>query len=308
MDFVQKKDDPSTVNQLLSLIQDLQDEVSALNEENFYDTETASSSGLSHVPSQPSRIPSLRGMLSRDSGLPHFSRNSMGTSGNVFENLPAPERRSPSLPGIAMRHGEGLRGEPQSSTIPTPRFSRNLDAWNSVRHTGGTYFQNCTMEAPRFLISKLHFGKFPDPDDFRCWRANFKTEVCVSTSSPELAMSWINEVEMAGSIDDLMTSQSIEGQSFPAFEMLDARIASALRNIISSTSSRRIVSVEEQRAHKYNRFLRGRSIACLIHGHFQSTGAYDTAHGLSDLFSICLKDDDVQDFDSRWDQIKSGKK
>ena len=40
------------------------------------------------------------------------------------------------LPGIAMRHGEGLRREPQSSTIPTPRFSRNIDAWNSRHRTG----------------------------------------------------------------------------------------------------------------------------------------------------------------------------
>ena len=69
----------------------------------------------------------------------------MGTSGNVFESPPAPERIFPSLPGIAMTHGEGLRREPQSSTIPAPRFSRNLDAWNSTRGTGGTYSQNCTM-------------------------------------------------------------------------------------------------------------------------------------------------------------------
>ena len=63
-------------------------------------------------------------------------------------------------------------------------------------------------------------------------------------------------MEMAGSIDDRMTSQSIEGESFPDFEMLDARIASALRKIISSTSFRTRVSVEEQRAQKNNRFLR----------------------------------------------------
>ena len=41
----------------------------------------------------------------------------------------------------------------------------------------------------------------------------------------------------------------------------------------------------------------------MIYGHFQSTGAYDTAHGLSESFSICLQHDDVQDFDTRWDQI-----
>ena len=39
-------------------------------------------------------------------------------------------------------------------------------------------------------------GKFPDPDDFQRWRVNFKTEVCVGTSTPELTMSWMNEVEM----------------------------------------------------------------------------------------------------------------
>ena len=86
------------------------------------------------------------------------------------------------------------------------------------------------MEAPRYAISELHLGKFPDPDDFQCWSVNFKTEECVSTQYPQLAMSWINEVEMARSIDDLVTSQSIgRRRHFPDFEMLDARIAPALR-------------------------------------------------------------------------------
>ena len=84
--YAQKKEEPSTVNKLLSRIQDLEDKVNALNEEKeFYDPETASTSGMSHVPSEPSRIPSPRGMLRRDSGLRHFSRNSTGTSGNVLE-------------------------------------------------------------------------------------------------------------------------------------------------------------------------------------------------------------------------------
>ena len=44
----------------------------------------------------------------------------------------------------------------------------------------------------------------------------------------------------------------------------------------------------------------------MIYGHFQSTGAYDTVQGLSDLVSICLHEDDVQDLDTRWDQILLG--
>ena len=42
----------------------------------------------------------------------------------------------------------------------------------------------------------------------------------------------------------------LQGEYFPDFEMLDARTASALRKIISITSFRRRVSVEEQRAQK----------------------------------------------------------
>ena len=90
------------------------------------------------------------------------------------------------------------------------------------------------MEAPRYAISELHLGKFPDPDDFQCWSVNFKTEECVSTQYPQLAVSWINEVEMARSIGDNMMSQSIEGLDFVDFEMLDAKIASALKRIISN--------------------------------------------------------------------------
>ena len=43
-----------------------------------------------------------------------------------------------------------------------------------------------------------------------------------------------------------------------------------------------------------------------IYVHFQTTGASDTAQGLSDLLSICLQYADVQDFDTRWDQILLG--
>ena len=53
-----------------------------------------------------------------------------------------------------------------------------------------------------------------------------------------------------------LTLQSIEGQSFPDFVMLDARIASSLRRITSNPFFRRRVSVEGQRHQQYNRFLR----------------------------------------------------
>ena len=40
----------------------------------------------------------------------------------------------------------------------------------------------------------------------------------------------------------------------------------------------------------------------MIYEHFRATGAYEAVHGLSDLITFSLQNDDVQDFDVRWDQ------
>ena len=58
------------------------------------------------------------------------------------------------------------------------------------------------------------------------------------------------------------------------------------------------INVEEQHAEKRDRILRGRQFAHLIYHHFRATGAHDAAQGLSDLFNICSKSDDFQDFET----------
>ena len=117
-------------------------------------------------------------------------------------------------------------------------------------------------------------------------------------------MHWIREVEVAKSIDELMTSRSIVGRiDFPDFDMLDAMIASALKKLLNTQIHfRKRVSVEVQRAQKHDRFSRGRQIACMIHEYFRAFGAYEAVQGLSDLFTISLQNDDVQGFDVKWDE------
>ena len=89
--------DPTTVSQLPAQIQGLQNQSDSLADaREFHDLDTGSSSVASHVPSQPWTIPSAREVLSRDTGLEPKSRNTIGTSGNVFESLLA--REGPSSP------------------------------------------------------------------------------------------------------------------------------------------------------------------------------------------------------------------
>ena len=87
--------------------------------------------------------------------------------------------------------------------------------------------------------------------------------------------------------------------------MLGARIALALNKIIQNSYLKKKVSLEEQKAQKEDRFLCRRQIAYMIYDHFLVTGAHDTVLDYSDLFSISLRNDDVHEFDSRWDEILS---
>ena len=112
-------------------------------------------------------------------------------------------------------------------------------------------------------------------------------------------------MEMVELVDDPKTSQSNGGRRFPNFEMLDAKIASALKEIIMNPNFRRKVSREEQKAQMEDRFLRGRQIAYMIYEYFRATGAHEHVLDCTDLFGATLQGDDIQDIDTRWDQVLS---
>ena len=105
-------------------------------------------------------------------------------------------------------------------------------------------------------------------------------------------MLWIREVEMVDSVDDLKSSRSVKGTHGPDFEVLDAKIASALNKIIQNTRFKKKVSLEEMKAHKEDRF---RQIAYLIYEYFRVTGANDSVENYADLFTVALRNENIQD-------------
>ena len=117
------------------------------------------------------------------------------------------------------------------------------------------------------------------------------------------AMLWIKLVEMVESLDDLKSSFSIRGTQTPDFEVLDAKIASALNRIIHNTRFKKKVSLEEMKAQEEDRFLRRRQIAYLIYEYFRVTGANDSVETCADLSTVVLRNDDIKEFDSKWDGI-----
>ena len=116
-------------------------------------------------------------------------------------------------------------------------------------------------------------------------------------------MQWIKEVELVDTVDELRSSSSVRGIQMQNLEVLDARIASLLNKIIHNSQFKRKISLEEQKAQKQDRFLRGRQIVYLIYDHFRVTGSHDSVENYTDLFTIVLRNDDIQEFDSKWDGI-----
>ena len=58
-----------------------------------------------------------------------------------------------------------------------------------------------------------------------------------------------------------------------------------------------------KKAQKQESFFRGRQIAYLICDYFRVTGIHDTVENHADLFTISLRNDDIQEFDSKWEGI-----
>ena len=276
----------------------------------FQDSESVRS-GHSHVTSQPVSFPLHPipgGMLSRSFGMPSRRDgppsiwDTHAISGNVFagpvvsSTAPCPQELNPWSSSTAEKNEN-------QTPVQDQRCQSGPSARNSVFLSVGRFSNNYGADQQRLQISDLHFDKFHTPATFACWKIRFKTEVCNCSQFPTEAMHWIKEVEMVDSVDELKSSSSTRGIRMPDFEVLDARVASALTRIIHNSHFKRRFSLEEQKAQKEDRFFRGRQIAYLIYEYFGFTGANDSVENYADLFAIGLRNDDIQEFDSKWDGI-----
>ena len=95
--------------------------------------------------------------------------------------------------------------------------------------------QNYVVGQQRQQISDLQFDKFPTPSSFLVWKTRFKTQVSSGSDFPSEVVLWIKEVGMVDSLDEMKSSRSENGKAFPSFEMLGAKIASALNKIIQNS-------------------------------------------------------------------------
>ena len=215
----------------------LQNKVNSLSDaREFYDPESGSSSGATHVPDLTSAVRGTRTCLE---GLSSTIFNNSKNSASFFQGL------RPGTAETARKRDSEMKRESLNTSVLSPHFQSKSGMLN---HTGGTYSHGGIMVYTRFHITEWNLGKFLDSMEFQSWRVNFRTKIFSKTAAPHLTMPWIKEVEIAKSINDLVTSRSIMVQrNFPDYDMIDTMIASAaLKKLFTHVHFRKRVSVEEQ--------------------------------------------------------------
>ena len=248
-------EDQDTILELTGKIQELQNEINCMNDSRDFQDAESVRSGHSHVASEPVSFPPHPvpgGMLSCSLGMPSRKDGPPGIwdthclSGNVFAN-PAASSSAPYLQELnpwSSQKSEQINssqaGKNENQTpVQDQRCQSGPSAKNSVIPSEGDSSKSCGADQQRLQISDLHFDKSPTPTTCASWKIRFKTEDCTCSQVPTEAMLWIKEVEMVDSVDDLKSSLSVRGIRMPDFEVLDAKIASALNKIIHNSHFKR---------------------------------------------------------------------
>ena len=208
-------------------------------------------------------------MLSRDKRLSLDTWNTSGLQENVFGNqfstFDSPrdhphgihscetQRERGSVPQATGTGTLFTRDDKQSrDTLPMPTFAGRPSTTSSTIPL--EFQQNSTIGQQRQQMSELQFDKFPNLQKFLVRKIRFKNQATTCSDFPSEAMLWIKEVKMVDSLEELKSSRSVSGKIFANFEMLDAKIASPLKQIIQNSQFKKKVSLEEQKAQKQNRF------------------------------------------------------
>ena len=94
-------------------------------------------------------------------------------------------------------------------------------------------------------------------------------------------------MEMVDSVDNFKSSSSVRGIRMPDFEVLDAKIASALNKIIQNSHFKRRVSLEDKKHKKRTASSEEYRSGFLIYDHFRVTGANDSVENYANFFYNC---------------------
>ena len=180
---------------------------------------------------------------------------------------------------VSTIHSSLVEKNENRTPVQDQRCQSGPSAKSSVIISEGDSFKNYGADQRRLQISDRHFDNFLTPATFACledkiqdrgmylFTISYGGYALDQRSGDGWFSGWISKIFVH------LYSWYFECQNF---EVLDARIASALNRIIHNSQFKRRISLEEQLAQKEDRVFRGRQIACMIYEYFRVIGANDS--------------------------------
>ena len=200
------RENHETILQLTSQLQQMQEQMNSMSDSgDFQDLESNYSGRLSHVSSQPAKIPSSRSLFSRDKRLPLDTWNQSGLQENVFGNQfstfdPPRDHPQRTQSDDVQRNREYVPEAPDGrrlfkqvktqnqGTIPMPTFAtRPLTTSSTIPVE---LPQNHMVGQQRQQVAELQFDKFPNPQSFLVWAIRLKKQGTTCSDFPSDAMLW----------------------------------------------------------------------------------------------------------------------
>jgi len=139
---------------------------------------------------------------------------------------------------------------------------------------------------------------FPLAETYRNWRIKTREAVVAASTDPDSAFKWVS--------DSWKEDQTLEALwKVAPFATLDAKLLSALTNIITGDFARKVDTFKETEA-TAGRIVRGRQVLFMLHDHFSTNIKHGATYALQDLFSVQLRGENLKSFISNWDQVLAG--
>ena len=136
----------------------------------------------------------------------------------------------------------------------------------------------------------------------------FRSEVSSCASRPVQAMTWINEIESAKYVADLKRSCSIVGQSCrQTLRFLSRKLRVVSRRSSTKLQKKGLHSLRSSKERE-KRFLTGRQVAWMIYEYFKVSDTEESVLDLNEISEVGLKNDNVQSFNTRWDETTTAMK
>ena len=145
---------------------------------------------------------------------------------------------------------------------------------------------------------KIVFPAFPNPENYRNWRLKEREAVVAASDRTDKAFEWLSAVWSKDKTVELLRDP--EG-----FATLDAKILSAVTNIVSGDFARQVDTFKEREAH-HDRLVRGRQVLLMMDKYFSTNALHGSVYDIEDLLSVTMVNEKLEVFMRNWDTVLSG--